>query len=238
MKKLLFLLFLFPFQSHAAIAYDSTATNYAGSGTTISITHTSSGSDRIVWCGVLDQQAVDPGVTSVTYDGVAMTGIASNPANNGGVNNVHIRLYYLIAPNTGGKTVTATFAGSVGNSGLTCSSYTGASQTGVPDAQSKTENFGATTSCVGTVTTVADNSWMVMFVRTEIGGATFHTGTTNRYNNTDGGFGDSGGPITPAGSHSLQYDFGSSVNDCLVASFAPVSTGVVSKFHLWFLSLF
>lgn len=208
-----------------AIALDAVTQSFGqAAGTTATLAHTATGSNLLATCQVDTNNHVGSGITSVVYNGTGMTG-TGDVANDGSANLVSVYLYWLASPSTGAQTITVTGAVSYDGYSMACTSYSGAAQTGIPDAHSKTQNTVATTSCTLTVTTVADNSWLVGAFRTEVGGATFGTGTTSRYNNGDGGLADSGVPKTPAGSYSLIYNFGSSVNCGVIMSFAPVGGG-------------
>lgn len=215
-----------------AIAFDTVTQDYGSGGTgspkTLTFAHTSTGSNLIAWTGVVSPNiAADPGIASVTYAGSGQTVTSTSPAYDNHANGQRVRLYWIVGQSTGAQNVVITAnAGTTNYIGGVTASYSGAAQTGVPNATAKTENTAATTSCVVTCTTTVDNCWAVAIFRSEIGGSTFHAGTTSRYNNTDGGLGDSGGAITPAGSTSLQYDFGSAVNAGIIAAFAPPSAAV------------
>lgn len=90
-------------------------------------------------------------------------------------------------------------------------SYTGVAQSGQPEAShAKSQTSG--TSETDSVTTITDNSWVVAFC---INGVDFKINSgsiTQRRTHTEGGFGDSNGPKTPAGSFSVTFGNYSSWN--------------------------
>ena len=186
--------------------------------------HTCSGSNRILFVFVNGENDGSDNVTGVTYNSVGMTQIGKVRMSD---NSRYIYLYYLIAPATGTNTVSITR--SAGTAYGVSTSYTGAKQSGVPDAS---VTYAATgTSLTGTVTTIATSCWLVGCVYfNSSGGGTMSggTGTTIRVNPGAGypeGMGDSNASIQPAGSASLIFNItGASVGGAvIVASFEPAS---------------
>src|ERR1700756_3968755 len=143
-----------------AIAFDASS---RGSGTSVSsltVSHTCSGSNRILLVALewVEGPTTD---TGVTYNGVAMTAIFQgfNPTGTR-----RMSLYYIVAPATGTNNIVASWGSSTfGTTILLALSYTGAKQAGVPDAS--TSGGSASGSPVtATVTTIADNAWLVGFL--------------------------------------------------------------------------
>lgn len=200
-----------------AIAFDAAAASSATTGTSVTYSHTCSGSNLILFVGV---NVFNPGtddVTGVTYGGVAMTQITkvTNALGAGQTN----YLYYLVSPKTGANNVIA--SKSVSATFRCCSaSYTLAAQSGVADASGT--NTSATSSISKALTTVADNCWMVSFVFNDANVNNAGSGTTKRTDNTYSAIGDSNGAITPAASYSMAWSSTGACNWVLVqASFAP-----------------
>lgn len=138
-----------------AIAFDSTTTSSLWSSvTSITFAHTCTGSDRMLFVATANNTGAN--ITGVTYNGVAMTQIST--INNSAPSKMYF--WYLIAPASGSNNVVVTASG-------TCSiiaksvSYTGVKQSGQPDA-TVTNWPTTTTSWSQSVTTVADNCWIVM----------------------------------------------------------------------------
>lgn len=96
-------------------AFDAVTTDVDGDVTSLSTSHTATGSNRYVLIGIFTNNEV--GVTA-TYGGVSCTQVAVTGAFN------ELRLFELIAPATGSQTVTATFDGTSNACGMGIISFT------------------------------------------------------------------------------------------------------------------
>lgn len=205
-----------------AIAVDATSSGSA-SATSVTVAHTCSGSDRILFVGLWVQINSDV-VTGVTYNGVAMTQVGK--VVNAGTEALY--LYMLVAPASGTNNIVASKTGSELIQ-LGAASYTGAKQTGQPDAS--TTNTGSGTSLTTSVTTVADNSWLILSAK-HTGAASAGTNTTLRIDQSGNGQAsiyDSNAAQTPAGSKSLQTTTGASQTYAhVMASFSPATDIAIS----------
>ena len=205
-----------------AIAFDSATRATTGTGTSLTFSHTVSGSNRILVVGVADNDATTGDtITGVTYNGVAMSRISGGYGTNtdGGT----VFLYYLVAPATGTHNVVVSCSSSHSLSAL-AASYTGAAQTGQPDANTA-QSTSASTSINISLTSVADKCWAVIYTK---GGdyISASTGTTSRADTAEARkLGDLNGPITPAGSTSLHWTQNSSQKSasCML-TIAPAPT--------------
>ena len=221
-----------------AIAYDLT-TNSTGiipeppADPVVTVSHTTSGSDRLL---VVCAQVYTQTVTGITYAGTSMT-LATSVANG----NFLTYLYYLANPALGADNVVITFNASGGQHySASINSYTGVDQTTPLDA-TNTATGSSTTGGTVTVTTVADNCWVVdSLIRNEWGqsGITVGAGQTERYNTLVGGYGYYGGtsdegPKTPAGDVVMNWTwsiFFSLAWATVAASFKPAGeAGTVVK---------
>ncbi len=164
-------------------------------------------------------------LTSVTYNGVAMTRIAKSSQSSGESSH----LYYLVNPAQGANNVVITAASSLSEIAGVAASYTKAKPGGVPDASS-TGN-GNSTSFTGNVTTVDDNCWTVL-AAVSARALTAGSGSTARQTNSSNNmvFFDSNGAVTPAGSKNMTVNVGSGGNEYayIMASFAPLIEKSVS----------
>lgn len=226
MKKLLLIflvaILLVPQVSLAAIAFDNSTQGLVGSASSLTFAHTVSGANRILFVAA----TVNTGATvsGVTYNGTALTLIDTKAEASGPTT----YLYYLIAPAAGTNNVVISASASTNIIG-TASSYTGAAQTGQPDASTVHAGAVPVTAYSKSLTTIADNSWVVSTTRTGNGHAqTADAGTTIREQPETtylggGSFWDSGGPVTPAGSKALGVTVGAAENflGAIMASFAP-----------------
>jgi len=160
-------------------------------------------------------------VTSVTYNGVSMTLATSNTSGISGY------LYYLVAPSSGTNNVVITPSGSTTINAISAC-YSGAKQTGQPDATSNASDV--LIDEVGqNVTTIADNCFVVAFGGVSLGSTLtrISSGTTRSMANKTILFDN--GPKTPAGSVTSTYtsNIPSDVLVICIASISP-STGVTN----------
>ena len=216
-----------------AIAFDAGTNPTYVNAATHTFAHTCSGSDRLLWVHCWRRSG--DAVTGVTYNGVAMTSLGTEILAQTTSGNAYLTLWYLVAPATGSNNVVVTSVSALTEHIDSASSYTGCSQTGIPDAQATLSNT-TQTNTTGTVTTVADNCWAIMFLRTQTGNSTAGASTTRR---TDAaGFTqtfDGNSPKTPAGSYSLNATHSNGQTGYWMASFAPVSVATTnSNFFAFF----
>lgn len=193
-----------------------------GSGSTLTIAHTCTGSNLLLVTYVGCNTASDI-ITGVTYNGVAMTRATGQFI---GANSISSYLYYLINPATGTHNVVISNSSSVGVQGGN-TSYTGVLQTGQPDATSTASTATTATSIANAVTTVADNSihmagvYTSAAVPTSVTNGTFTAGSLLAESNPLA--------ITPAGSQTMTFN-GASQNWAVVgASFSPAPVVAVAS---------
>lgn len=216
------------------IAFDAFGSGSALPGTSVTFSHTTGGSDRIILVGTNKSGNETDDITGVTYAAVSTTLIASIGAG------ATLRAYMWILVNPTSETNDVVVSSSASqNIRCTSVSYTGAKQTGQPDASAT--NSGTTgTSITTTVTTVADNCWDISFLgssssaaKTAGAGIGSYRGNVNSIAN----IGDSNAVISPAGAHSMTWE-GFSEGDSsgvVQASIAPVAvaggtSGLMSKY--------
>lgn len=208
-----------------AIAFDAATHSAYQANSPLTFSHTTSGSDRLIIVYVYDGSNR---TTGVTYGGVALT-LVQDLVMTGAAAGQYIQLWYLLNPASGANNVVV--SGTPDPIGVYASavSYTGVAQSGQPDASNKQATSPAT-SLTTSVTTVADNCWLMGYA---YHGATISagTGTTSRGSNAGGQLTaiDSNGAKTPAGSHSLQTTSTSTFVGHVIASFAPATAGGTTK---------
>lgn len=202
------------------IAFDAASQNATNSVTELTLAHTNTGANQIGFCGVGIGDAND-WITGITWNGVAMTRINTQVI--GGAANNRGYLYYIIAPTTGNIVITS--SNSV-NIRACATSYTGAKQTGQPDAQGTTST-GSTNTISSVLTSVANNSWHVSFANDDQGTLAASTGTTSRTVTSPASsrMGDNNAAITPAGSNTMIWtDTGAGAGMAVCgATFAPAT---------------
>lgn len=215
-----------------AIALDATTEGaLVNPGTSSTWSHTCTGSDRILFVNLFgDVQSVDNSgnaFTNVTYNGVALTEIGRQYV----TGDRWTYLCYLINPSTGANNVVITFSQSVAIKGAAVS-YTGAKQTSQPDAftTNKSDAVAANTDYTTTVTTVADNCWLVMSAKNLPGTIAASTGSTIRQSTNGNVLIDSNGALSPAGSKSMSIQTTLTSNFATVmASFSPSETSTINN---------
>lgn len=180
-----------------ALAYDNASHSAFLTGTTNNLTHVTAGSDRTLMCYIYS--TID-NVTGATYNGTSLT-FVNKVLMLGGAAGQYIHCYILINPTSGSNTLAVSSSTAL-NGYISAVSYTGTKQTGQPDGNN-TQSVLSTTSLTTSITTTADNCWLV--------GYAYHNGAVVAGTNTTlrGGSAtvlqamDSNGPQTPAGSFSL-----------------------------------
>lgn len=190
-----------------AIAFDA-ATSVSGvlTGTTGTLSHTCSGSERLLLVAVQTTSNVD--VTGCTYNGVAMTELVSSQ--NVFSTTWWISVFYIVAPATGANNIVATCASSV-NKYISAVSYTGVDQTNPIDAYGQGTS-SATPLSLTTASTI-DNAWGVMLGSNP--DASFDASGVNTTLRTQYfgivGASDSNGSLGTAGSYNQTMPYGSGV---------------------------
>lgn len=226
-----------------AIAFDASATASSNptAGSPQTFSHTCSGTNRILFVGMMVRGGTPAvTVTGVTYAGVSMTQVGT------GVNydstNSRNQIWYLVNPATGANTVSVSVSGNSGPVSSYSVSYTGASQTGVPDASNTNSSSASNvTSLASSVTTVAANCWYLIIggavvsgtggVMSGTVGCSLRIGNTNSGTYLISGILDSNGTVAP-GAHSVTINQSGSAAPMglVIVSFAPVGVTVNSGF--------
>ena len=185
--------------------------------TSFSWSHTTSGTNRLLVVGVAIRTSLGQTVNSVTYNAVALTVLRTDEL--GG--SVRSELWYLVNPTTGTNTVNVTLSAS-GKAAMGAISLTGVNQTAPLDANNgATGNSNAPST---TVTTVADNAWVVDVVAFRSTGSGSPTGGPgagqtqrwSRYSENTGSNirskGSTEGPRSPPGAVVMDWSLSSSVD--------------------------
>lgn len=179
------------------IAFDAKSeANTTGTSSTWS--HTCTGSNRILFVGVGTDFSGDV-VTGVTYNGVAMTQV--NKQATTGANNYYAYVYMLVNPDSGAHDIVVSASGSY-NLRTAAASYTGALQTGQPDATNKATSN--TTEQSVSVTVVAANSWIFAIGQAKAAIPAAGTGITSRTSSLNIRIGDSNAGLS-AGANSISF---------------------------------
>lgn len=180
-----------------AIAFVAAATgDSGGASTTVTSNITSLGSDRFAFIESRSNSNTND-LSSVTYDGApaSLLGTYSISAND------RVWVHDVINPSTTtNAAVISTWSSShVVNNRVTV--YSGAKQTGQPEAQGVGTVSGATT-ITASVVTVSANAWHLAAMRNDQGGFTI-TGGTDRIAGGNALIIADNGPIIPTGATSI-----------------------------------
>lgn len=208
-----------------AIAFDSVLStqNHTGSPITSPVTDTfvNTAGDYAEFGLVFRGTAIDV-TPAVTYAGASATLIrVVNGQGDGGTSWEYI--FGLVAPATGSNTISVSFTGAPTALRDGAVSYSGCKQSGQADA-SKTGTATGVTSVTDSLTTVADNSWVTMWIFNDSANDVAGTGSTARGTANNPMFFDSNGPVHPAGSYSMSVSWaGSGGAGYVMASIAPVA---------------
>lgn len=206
-----------------SIALDTTADGGEDVATSLTWTHTCTGSDLILFVAIASGTADD--IAGVTYNGVPLTLVDKIAAR-------FFYVYMLVGPATGSHSVVVS-ASSSHILGAVSASYTGAAQSGQPDA-SVQNSVGTGTTLTTSITTVANNSWVFLAMTNYDNGIppSAGTGATFRIAGAvlgEPGLFDSDGPVSPAGSYSMTTTEGADPFNVgighILVSFSPASSG-------------
>ncbi len=233
--------FAFPASpAHAAIAFDAATDGGSTVSTSLSWSATVGvAANPILFVCIENGSTAQDLVTSVTYNSVAMTQFMNVTS----ANPWRGWCYYLVNPATGAHTVAITTSGTMDMRAASVS-YTGASQTGVPDSS----NSGAQTSNSASIsvntTVVASGSWVSAFTfsgavpANTIGGVL----TATRISNGSAiVWADSNGTVS-TGSNTATFSNASPTQTylTLVFSIAPAASAATptKRTNAWFFLLF
>ena|SRR3990167_1611854 len=110
-----------------AIAIDATSQGEVASGTSLTVSHTCSGADRLLLVAVSEFFSPTPALSTATYAGVAMTRVGTILF--GSVNAERATLFSLAAPATGANNIVVTAGQAATEIVLAATSWTGVDQT-------------------------------------------------------------------------------------------------------------
>lgn len=210
-----------------AINYDnSTTSRVAGGSATVTLSHTITGSNTVLFVGIENQN--NGGFSTLTYGGVSFAGNLLANGSNSATSNGY--LYYIYAA-AGTANIVVTRNTTTAGLYVFGASYTGVNQSmswtgGSPTDATTSGNGSGASSFTGTLTTLSDNSWTILVCEGDNAALSAGTGSTVRKNQQPGyvawGLADSNGVKTPAGSTSMTMNFGGgSGYNYAMASFSP-----------------
>jgi len=214
------------------IVYDNVSEANITPGTSLSWSHTiGGGSNRllVVGTGAEDNVAASMVVTSVTYDGTAMTPVAggSSTVDTGYI--MKTDLYYMLdgaLPAAGSYTVVVTYAAAVDQIGAGAISLANVAQQGAEAVNTATST---STGISTNLTTLTDGAWIVDVAGCGNPGSMTATGAgqTERFDVATVSSTTAGSTmlVATAGSATMSWDFDGSVNrqSQAAAAFAPAT---------------
>lgn len=178
--------------TNTSIAPDTNTKGNSGSASTHTISHTCTGSNLALYVGFTTRVATDT-VTSVTYNGVAMTRV-DKQLDIGNSPDLSAFLYVLAAPASGAHNVVITLSGaSVIDYSFT--SYTGCAAV-QPTSGVAAGEASPSTDFDPTCTTMNDACWLHMYASNDTGNYSAGTNTTLRGAANNHQSCDSNGAIT------------------------------------------
>lgn len=216
-----------------ALAVDAFASGNAVSTNTVTFSHTCTGSDLLLRVGVSIWQFSGEAVSSITYNGDALSVVPSGTADSGAA---HSELWFLINPDTGTHDVVVTLTGNAFGILAGSVSFTDAHQT-TPNGTAVTATGSGSAPSV--VAGSASGELVQDVVTIEnVGVLSVGAGQTARWNGTTGGGWADGGSSTEPGDASVTMSWSSTGSSvwaivaCPVKPTAVVSGGGSSKLLL------
>lgn len=217
-----------------AIARDAVS-NATGTTSSISVSwsHTCTGANLVL---VAHFYAAASETMTATYNGVSMTQVSFSGSSGGGDG---VYTFILVNPATGAHNIVGTYSANVGNLHYGVgASYTGCAQGLQPDATNQTVTSSAT-SISTTVTTIANNAWIVGCA---YGGNAAGFAATGAYNIAFHGTGgstsalgwnaiatmDTNGAVTPAGATAVGLSMSGSANEMALTGVSLVPAGTIA----------
>ena len=171
----------------AAIAFDAASSTSGVSLSSTSWSHTvGTGSDRVLIVGIAleDTSTADLTVSSVTYNGVAMTAVPNSIATDGSSTFNRTQLFYQLSPASGTHTVAIAFGGSVNGVNVGAVSLSGVNA--AAPAAAATSILDSGTALSASINVATANSWLVDVVSSGAASAAFTAGSgqTSRWSNS------------------------------------------------------
>jgi hypothetical protein len=206
-----------------ALAYD----NSTDGASALTFSHTTAGSNRILFVACASQSNGSDSVTGVTYNSVSMTLVNKIQV----PSSRFIYLFVLVNPSSGSNSVQISLNTGSGTTLSAASSYTGAKQTGQPD-NSTTNTVTSSSSITTSLTTVASNCWTVCVFGNQGIQSMSGSGITNirlTGSGTNGAYGIADSNSAVSGSTSLGFTVSSTNIGMVMASMAPVPPPVTAR---------
>ncbi len=163
-----------------AVAFDARSEGMnTPDGTSLTISHACSGSDRALYA-VISHTPGDADVDTVTatYNGTAMDVLFTDTTTH---SSRHVRAFRLVAPSTGTNNVVFSWSGTAAMAAI-CGSFTGVDQADPDDAQVLTDGTAGGTSSSRSVTSAAGDMVMDVLVLQNFASSLAVSGTNTEIN--------------------------------------------------------
>lgn len=210
-------------------AVTTSSTNFNGATSSLTFSHTASGTNRVLLVSVRTRHSNNTAgkATGVTFDGVVMTLHREFQFQSSVGNFLTLQVWRLVAPTTSAANVVVTMTGSPNEGNAVALSFTNVNQTTPIEAAQDTSSSTQITNATATVTTVTANAMVVSFVYSQAGSGTLNAGPTQRdqTNYTTGDFGASATSpqVTPASVTHTWVQATNNVFAGMAVSLAPVA---------------
>lgn len=205
-----------------AVAFDATITSLSTNAGQTTLSHTTSGSNRLLVVAVALYDASIWNVSSVAYKGVAMTS-AGSQASPGGSFRVYV--FYLVNPALGANNVVVNYNGFAPETVVTATSFTGVDQL-APVGTFVSANGGS--NPVSLSVTSEPNGMVVDALAIAVSGitATVGSGQTQRWNQSGSVINSAGSTEPGAASVVMDWTLNGSVSWILAALPLKASTAM------------
>lgn len=197
--------------------FDAATTGGTSVGTSLTWSHTCTGSDLVLFIGVIGRGVLTANDTlGITYAGAAANLIQRFEPTLAGV--AWLELWAVFGPATGANNIVVTFGSSTSHSAV-ASSYSGGAQSGVVDAEVLASEDGSGSLDIA-ITTVMPNCWLIGVIETPAAATLGYSGLTLRKREQTIAIVDSNGAQT-AGAHSVTVTTDFVDLAVILASFGP-----------------
>lgn len=214
-----------------AVAFDANGWGTQGASSPVTWTHVVTGSNPnllVAW----DNTGGSDVSTACTYNAAALSKLLTTTPNA-----FSAALWYIGNPSTGSNTVSVTLSGGVNNRSGS-GSYSGCA-TSADNSGSTSKAGGGTSPSNLTITSVADNCWLVG--KATAGDATLSAGTNTTFrSNVGDNYGiwvDGNAAITPAGASTIQVTWTGGNQMIFVGATLAPATAAAGSIHLPYLNL-
>lgn len=215
--------------SYALVGGSAQRTQVSATNTATLAVDVGSGSNRLLLVGVMQRGGTLQAITSITYNGVAMS-LDKTADETSLANDLRASIYRLIAPDTGSHNISITWAGSVSQAEIQAAAYTDADQTSPLDQTGQDVSASGAAPSVTLVPTTNGQLLFGICIHEDANAMT--SGLTTLFNFDNGAFVTSSEYTiqTTATSQAVGWTAGAAANYvALAASYKPVSGSALVK---------